>query len=67
MANRTISYTTRDYQGIRTELLNYVRTYYPELIQDQIVAFNLSSKEKQQLTAFFNALVDTSYLLRNGF
>jgi len=34
MANRKISYTTRDYQGIRTELLNYVRTYYPELIQD---------------------------------
>jgi hypothetical protein len=34
MANRTISYTTRDYQAIRTELLNYVRTYYPELIQD---------------------------------
>ena len=34
MANRKISYTTRDYQSIRTELLNYVRTYYPELIQD---------------------------------
>jgi hypothetical protein len=34
MAERKISYTTRDYQGIRTELLNYVRTYYPELIQD---------------------------------
>ena len=34
MANRKISYTTRDYQAIRTELLNYVRTYYPELIQD---------------------------------
>lgn len=34
MANRKISYATRDYQGIRTELLNYVRTYYPELIQD---------------------------------
>jgi hypothetical protein len=34
MANRKISYTTRDFQGIRTELLNYVRTYYPELIQD---------------------------------
>ena len=34
MANRNISYTTRDYQGIRTELLNYVKTYYPELIQD---------------------------------
>ncbi len=34
MANRKISYTTRDYQAIRTELLNYVRTFYPELIQD---------------------------------
>jgi hypothetical protein len=34
MANRKISYTTRDYQAVRTELLNYVRTYYPELIQD---------------------------------
>jgi len=34
MANRNISYTTRDYQAIRTELLNYVRTYYPDLIQD---------------------------------
>lgn len=34
MANRSISYTTRDYQAIRTELLNYAKTYYPELIQD---------------------------------
>jgi hypothetical protein len=34
MANRKISYTSRDFQSIRTELLNYVRTYYPELIQD---------------------------------
>jgi hypothetical protein len=34
MANGKISYTVRDYQGIRTELLNYVRTYYPDLIQD---------------------------------
>jgi hypothetical protein len=34
MSNRKISYTTRDYQAIRTELLNYVRTYYPDLIQD---------------------------------
>ena len=34
MANRQISYTTRDFQGIRTELLNYVKNYYPELIQD---------------------------------
>ena len=34
MANRRISYTVRDYESIRLELLNYVRTYYPELIQD---------------------------------
>ena len=34
MANRKISYTTRDFQAIRVELQNYVRTYYPELIQD---------------------------------
>lgn len=34
MANNRISYATRDYQAIRTELLNYVKTYYPELIQD---------------------------------
>jgi hypothetical protein len=34
MANGKISYTVRDYEGIRTELFNYVRTYYPNLIQD---------------------------------
>jgi hypothetical protein len=34
MASRKISYTTRDFQAIRTELFNYVRTYYPTLIQD---------------------------------
>ena len=34
MANNKISYTVRDYQAIRAELLNYVKTYYPDLIQD---------------------------------
>lgn len=34
MANNRISYSSRDYQSIRTDLLNYTRTYYPELIQD---------------------------------
>jgi len=34
MANKKISYTTRDFQGIRTELVNFVRTYYPELIDN---------------------------------
>ncbi len=34
MANNKISYTVRDYQGIRAELLNYVKLYYPDLIQD---------------------------------
>lgn len=32
MANNKISYTTRDFQSIRTELANYVKTYYPELV-----------------------------------
>jgi hypothetical protein len=34
MANNKISYTVRDFQGIRAELLNYSKTYYPDLIQD---------------------------------
>lgn len=29
-----VSYTVRDYQAIRGELINYVKTYYPDLIQD---------------------------------
>jgi hypothetical protein len=34
MANNRISYSSRDYQSIRADLLNYTRTYYPDLIQD---------------------------------
>ena len=34
MAEKKISYTTRDFQGIRTELINFTRTYYPDLIQN---------------------------------
>jgi hypothetical protein len=34
MANKKISYTTRDFQAIRTELINFTRTYYPELIDN---------------------------------
>lgn len=34
MANKQISYTTRDFQAIRQELINFVRTYYPDLIQN---------------------------------
>lgn len=34
MANKKISYTTRDFQGIRTELINFTRTYYPDLVQN---------------------------------
>ena len=34
MADKKISYTVRDFQGVRTELVNYVKTYYPELIQN---------------------------------
>jgi hypothetical protein len=31
---KQISYTTRDFQGIRTELINYTKQYYPELIDN---------------------------------
>jgi len=34
MADKKISYTTRDFQGIRTELINFTRLYYPELVQN---------------------------------
>jgi len=34
MSDKKISYGVRDFQSIRTELLNYVRTYYPDLIND---------------------------------
>jgi hypothetical protein len=34
MANKKISYTTRDFQQIRTELINFTRTYYPDLVQN---------------------------------
>jgi len=34
MADKKISYTTRDFQSIRTELINFTRTYYPDLIQN---------------------------------
>jgi len=34
MAEKKISYTTRDFQGVRTELINFTRTYYPELVQN---------------------------------
>lgn len=34
MANKKISYTARDFQSVRTELVNFVRTYYPELIDN---------------------------------
>ena len=34
MAEKKISYTTRDFQGTRTELINFTRTYYPDLVQN---------------------------------
>ena len=46
MANKKISYTTRDFQGIRNELINFTKTYYPDLIQN----FNDAS--------IFSALMD---------
>ena len=34
MAEKKISYTVRDFQGVRTELINFTRQYYPELVQN---------------------------------
>jgi len=34
MANKKISYTERDFEGIRQELINFTQQYYPELIQN---------------------------------
>jgi hypothetical protein len=34
MAQKKISYTVRDFQGVRTELINFTRTYYPDLVQN---------------------------------
>ena len=31
---KKISYTTRDFEGIRTELINFTKTYYPDLIDN---------------------------------
>ena len=34
MAEKKIYYTTRDFAGVKLELVNFVKTYYPELIQN---------------------------------
>ena len=46
MANKKISYTTRDFQSIRTELINFTKTYYPDVVDN----FNDAS--------IFSALLD---------
>ena len=54
--------------SISEVLLHYQKGGAKHPLQDpRIVAFDLTLKEKQQLMVFFNALVDTSYLRRNGF
>jgi hypothetical protein len=34
MANKKISYTTSYFQGIRTELINFTKQYYPDVVQN---------------------------------
>ena len=34
MANRKISYTERDFEGLRQDLINFTKQYYPELIDN---------------------------------
>jgi cytochrome c peroxidase len=54
--------------SIEAALEHYQKGGAGHPLQDpRILSFELSTKEKAQLLAFFNALVDTSYLRRNGF
>jgi cytochrome c peroxidase len=54
--------------SMEAALVHYQRGGAGHPLQDpRILSFELSTKEKAQLVAFFNALVDTSYLRRNGF
>jgi len=46
MANKKISYTTRDFQSIRQELISFTKTYYPDVVDN----FNDAS--------IFSALLD---------
>ena len=34
MANKKISYTVKDFEAIRTELINFTKTYYPTVVQN---------------------------------
>jgi hypothetical protein len=34
MSNRKISYTERDFEGLRQDLINYTQQYYPDLIDN---------------------------------
>ena len=36
MANRKISYTDRDFEGLRQDLINFTQQYYPELIDNSM-------------------------------
>lgn len=55
-------------QTIEEVIAHYQKGGAKHTLQDEkIVAFDLSSKEKQQLLSFFKALVDTSFLVRNSF
>ncbi|MEY4487153.1 MAG: hypothetical protein RL440_1698 [Bacteroidota bacterium] len=54
--------------SMEAALAHYQRGGAGHPLQDpRILSFELTSKEKAQLLAFFDALVDTSYLRRNGF
>lgn len=54
--------------SIEDVLAHYQKGGSGHLLQDpRIKAFNLTPKEKEQLLSFFKALIDTSYISRNGF
>ena len=52
MANRKISYTERDFEGLRQDLINFTRQYYPELIDKAIVIAPLLNPEHEPIFWF---------------
>jgi len=62
MAEKKISYTVRDFQGVRTELINFTRTYYPDLVQNFNDAgiFSVMLDLNAAVTDYLNYQIDRS-------
>ena len=56
---KQISYTTRDFQNVRTELINFVKSYYPDLIQNVNVIVLCSTGSP---FGFVYNIINTNYI-----